>query len=123
MFDSYLIRPQHTTNVHVEQLPHDTADAARLYGECMKKARAELASATIEAMGAHNEVKVLTAAADIDLANCNRRLRVLFTINGTKHDVYVSVDEFGGEITRRICQEVMQQVAAKLTPQQARALR
>jgi hypothetical protein len=79
-------------NVKVEQKPHDTADAARLYGECEAKAKAAIAGATVDALGANNELKVLVCGTFYRAMQGDQVVRLVFKLNGQLHDMEVPLD-------------------------------
>lgn len=98
----------HTTNVNIRQLPHDTADAARLYGEMRDKAEREVANATVERLGAGNLLKIVSVIQHGNLETSTRIVRVLFTLNGELHSVRVSHDE---DARRVLAQSIANKVA------------
>jgi hypothetical protein len=114
MFDTYVLPRPQATNVHIEQRPHDAADAARLYGECEAKAKAAVSQATIQTLGAHNEIKVVAAKAEESFADCNTRLRVMFMLNGKQYEFHSTVDSLQADVAREIGLEVLRQVARLL---------
>lgn len=74
-------------HISVEQLPHDTADAARLYGEMVAKAESEVASATVERLGAKNEASLVKVASERNMATEQQHTRVLFKVNDEIYDI------------------------------------
>lgn len=110
MFDNYVLPRPHTTNVRIEQKPHDTADAARLYGECEAKAKEAVSQATIQTLGAHNEVKVVVAKAETNFANYDKHIRVIFTLNEQRYDFHSTVDGLKADVAREIGLEILRQV-------------
>lgn len=100
MFDRYT--REGDTHVNVKQLPHDTADAARLHGEIEERARARMANAAIYALGANNELKVIKVAPAYSCANDQHLIRVVFDLNGTQHDFEVRPDD----VSRRAYAEI-----------------
>ena len=83
MFDrTFVSTPAPEVHIHNETKPHDAADAARLYGQLREKAEAEVADATIERFGAHNEIRVVATESRF----MTDQVRVLFTINDVKFD-------------------------------------
>lgn len=110
MFDRY---HRSTPEVHVhnriESKPHDPADAARLYGELKEKAEAEVADATVQRLGAHNEVRIVSAQPRYDTGN----VRVLFDLNGVKFDFEVG----RAEVQDRVFEVIAKTVALALLRQ------
>lgn len=117
MFDRYLVtpRPNVTVHNHIEQKPHDTADAARLYGEMVAKAEAEVASATVERLGAENEATLVRVDSERSDATCQQLTRVLFKVNGRLHDIRdVQNSKARDELCRAIANAIAEQVYRKL---------
>lgn len=117
MFDSYVLRQpdvhHHTT---VNQLPHDTADAARLYGEMVKKAEAEVRSAVLDRFGANNELCILKVMSETSFATELQRTRVLFRLAGRDHDIYVENDSLARtKLLEAIGKAVAAEVVARLS--------
>ncbi len=116
MFDKYHIDlpdvHHHTT---IEQLPHDTADAARLYGEMVEKARSEVRNATLEAFGANNELKIIRLASEFLVFSDTHRTRCIFSINGYEYDVCVSdFPDAKNKMIEKIAHHVAAEVASTL---------
>ena len=74
-------------NVSIKQQPNDAADAARLYGELEAKATAAIAGATIETLGAHNEIKFLSINSYQEPMWMTLKVRLVFSINGKQYDI------------------------------------
>lgn len=94
MFDrhEYHTHKAPITNVKIEQQPNDAADAARLYGECEEKARKAIASATVDSLGANNELKVLRCESWRSHMTDDQLVRIVFKLNGELHDMELPVD-------------------------------
>lgn len=86
MFNSYNHR-EGDTRIDVKKIPHDTADAARLYGEMVAKAEEQVARALIERLGASNEVTLVRIDSDRSHETDQLRVRVLFSLNGKLYDI------------------------------------
>lgn len=91
MFDRY-IHKDGDEHLHVTQLPHDTADAARLYGEMVAKAEEEVAAATVERLGAHNEAVLVKVVSEQSMATLQQHTRVIFKVNGKLYDIRDMLD-------------------------------
>lgn len=117
MFDSYHYSPRPDVHVHnkVEMKPHDAADAARLYGELEKKAWDVVSNAAIKQVGALNEVKVLHA--EIGFGIRGDMTRVIFEINGQRHNIEVENDpiSINRAVYSRVLEVVFAQMLDKLT--------
>jgi hypothetical protein len=92
MFDrtTYVAPP--SVNINVKQQPNDSADAARLYGECKAKAEAEVANATIAKFGARNELTGVVVHEQVSFIDNQQHVRLLFSLNGEKFDIWVKDD-------------------------------
>ncbi len=117
MFDRTFIdaRPieHHTT---VNQLPHDAADAARLYGEMVKKAEDQVRTAILDRFGANNELRIVKVASDTSLATMEQRTRVLFRLAGQEYDLYVETDSLARDkVLELIGNAVAAEVVARLS--------
>jgi len=104
----------HITN-HFKMQPHDAADAARLYGEVEKKAQENISSAAVKNFGVNNEVKVLEVATYRDPINQNTKMRLIFAINGTKHDVMLDAQDVMHFTYETIAHELFAQLVKKLS--------
>jgi hypothetical protein len=113
MFDTYLVRGQPDVHVHnrIEQKPHDPADAARLYGQLKDRAEAEVSKATIERLGAENEIKVVFVESNI----CTDTVRVLFTINGVRFDFEIDRNRIALEFYSAVAQGIAAQLLKQFT--------
>ncbi len=91
MWDTYsVVRPTApNVTVNMKPQPNDAADSARLYGELRDKAEREVASATVEKLGASNELTVLRVDGYRDYLNDRNVVRFLFKLNGVTHDIVV----------------------------------
>lgn len=92
MFNRTIVEPAQV-RVNVEQQPADAADAARFYGECVARAEAAVANATLERFGAHNEIKVVKVTSLRNVATDRTTGRLIFTINGEVYDITLDVDQ------------------------------
>lgn len=119
MFDSYHVHrpPNVTINTKIEQKPHDTADAARLYGELKRKTEKEVANATVQTLGAANEVRVVSVATHQDMMWEKSFMRLVFSINGTLFDIVCESDPLAmrKKIYECVMQEVFEQAIEKMT--------
>ncbi len=108
-----------TSNVHVDvkQQPNDAADSARLYGELRDKANKEIASATVEHMGANNEVVVLQCAHAKDYMLGRHKTRLIFKVNGELYDITTDVDPYKirESVFGALLHEVFNQALEKMT--------
>jgi hypothetical protein len=102
------------TRIDVEMLPHDTADAARLYGEMVEKARAEVIGATIREAGANIRVVMKRLASEPNFENYHTNVRVLFSVNGVDYDVKTTQDTMDKDVYHRIAEALIEQVARVL---------
>lgn len=122
MFDKYLMTPRPDVHVHnrIEQKPHDPADAARLYGELEQRATDAVASATVERLGANNELIVVKIEPWGNYADMSYHVRVLFKLNGVLHGVEAKTDEWrqkvGEEVARQLVASVMRSITSKASP-------
>lgn len=106
-----------SVNVHIQQQPHDAADAARLYGEMRSKAEADVRSATIQTLGAHNEVRVARVSPEYSAETGEERARVLFTVNGAQYDLTLLLpNRLEERVMKHIATSLLSQVMAKLYP-------
>lgn len=94
MFDkhTYVRTPDVNVRVENKQQPNDAADAARLYGECVKKAEEAVLGATIERLGLQNEITVGRIDSATDFLRDKLMVRILFSINGVDFDWRVDAD-------------------------------
>lgn len=106
MFDSYHRHSTPDVRVNVNIPQPDAADHKRLYGELLVKAREEIASATIQAGGAHNEIKLVVAQHYNDLLNDRTKVRLLFTVNGKEYDIVADASNFMMEVNTRILDHI-----------------
>lgn len=88
MFDRIVREGDHYTRV--VQQPNDAADAARLYGECLAKARAEVSHQV--AAEIRNALVVLAWSAEVNQMTGDRLVRVLFSLNGECFDVPLTIE-------------------------------
>lgn len=89
---TFISTPAPSVHVHNETKPHDPADAARLYGELLEKARKEVAEATVARFGADNELTALVVHTDYDYLLDQPTARVLFRLNGSLYDLKLKPD-------------------------------
>lgn len=116
MFDTYVRKEGDHTVTNVKQLPHDTADAARLYGECVAKAEKEVANATINKFGAHNNITCLTVETNLSFADNMHRVRVMFKLDGLTYDFIVREPHtVKDEVLQRIGEKVASYVVGMLS--------
>jgi hypothetical protein len=103
--------------VHVEQKPHDPADAARLYGELEQRATDAVANATVERLGACIEVVVVKVVSKTSMEDLRKRVRVrvLFKVNGVLHDIETSSDELERKIVETIAIQLVSCVMRSIT--------
>jgi len=116
-----------TVNNTFKMLPHDTADAARLYGEVREKASEELAGAVAVDLGADNEVRVVRADAMRvwdPAKGPNTQMRIIYKINGRLHDVVLEVDEMVllRNVHENIARAMFEQLVDKLSAEAKSAL-
>lgn len=105
MFDTHI--QEGNKNTHVTQLPHDTADAARLYGELKDRAEREVAKATIERFGVNNHLVVLRVTCERSFESNQTHTRVLFKVNEELCDIRVTQDvDIHGVVKKAIANEV-----------------
>lgn len=115
MFDRTVVHHKDgDTHIDVKQLPHDTADAARLYGEMVKKTQDEVLGAIIRAAGADIRVAIIKLEASKNFANFDTQVRVLFEVNGYKYDVKVTESELDDTVHRKIAEHLVIEVMATL---------
>lgn len=127
MFDQHHFHDRRTT-VHnsFKMLPHDTADAARLYGEIETKAREHVANAVAVNLGANNEVRVVRA--DVirthEMMGGCVKMRIIYKINGKLYDEILEVDDMAlrRNVHRNIAHAMFEQLADKLSHQDQRLL-
>jgi len=93
--------------VNIHQQPNDAADAARLHGEMIAKATAEVANATVATFGANNELTVLKIESSRNFATEQLNVRLIFKLNGHLYD-------FAVEDVDKVEDEAMHVVAAHL---------
>lgn len=90
-FNTFIDR--RSTNIHVEQKPHDAADAARLYGELKNKADAELKEiifSKLEPLG----LELVMYQKNLSPASMNETHWIAFKINDQRFNVCVTEDEY-----------------------------
>lgn len=121
MFDTQVYKAG-DTRIDVEMLPHDTADAARLYGEMVDKARAEVLGATIREAGAQIRVLAKSLEAEKNFANYDTNVRVLFEVNGVTYDIKTTVNGMDREVYEAIGRQVAAQVVIALEKRSGRSL-
>lgn len=113
MFDTQVFKAG-DTRIDVEMLPHDTADAARLYGEMTEKARKEVVGATIHEAGANIRVVMKRLDTETNFANYDTNIRVLFSVNGEDYDIKTTQDAMNKDVYRKIGEALIEQVARAL---------
>jgi hypothetical protein len=109
MFDRY--HKDGDEHFHITQLPHDTADAARLYGEMVAKAEREVANATVDRIGADNEAKLVKVASERNMMNEQQQTRVLFKVNGRLYDIR---DVLDARVTDKLRWSIAEAIATKV---------
>lgn len=114
MFDTKVFK-EGDTRIDVKMLPHDTADAARLYGEMVKKAQEELRGATIREANAGIRVVVVKLEAENNYENYDTEVRVLFSVNGHNYDFKTQADMIEQDVYKVIGDHVAAEVVAKLS--------
>lgn len=117
MFDTLVVRPASpSVHVHNETKPHDPADAARLYGELERRAEQKVASATIERLGAENEITAAVVHQTRDYMTDRDRARVMFKINGVQYDFELDWDRTSleHEMARAIVEQLVSNVQLRL---------
>ena len=95
MFDKTFVGlPSHAPVHHttINQLPLDTADAARLYGEIVKKAREEVKAEVVSMVDAFINAVVVRVESTTNLENCKRKVQVWFKLNGQMYDIEAEID-------------------------------
>lgn len=112
MFDSH--KHESNTEVHVEVKAADAADAARLYGELLEKAKTEAGKAAVVRLGAANEVRFLKASGERMLENDRVRLRLLFSVNGRHYDIEVEEDAAPRQVAAALLQSILHKFFAEL---------
>lgn len=117
MFDRYFVSRPADTHIKIEQKPHDSADAARLYGELRATAEQEVSTALVDRFGADNELTIILVNALKSYETEERQTRVIFRLAGKKYDFTVKGDD--PIATRR---EFLQRVAYAITEEAMRQL-
>jgi hypothetical protein len=115
MLDRYHCDGDSHTYVNIKQQPNDAADAARLHGEMRVKATEEIASATVNHLGANNEVVFLRADVYPCVQTFNTKVRLLFKINGHLYDIVTENDEM--KIRNAVCENVLASVMSQALQQ------
>lgn len=101
--------------INVKQQPNDSADAARLYGECMEKARAEVKGALVQQYGANNELTVVRIEPTRSFETDKLKVRLLFKLNGYMFDFEVDdADMLATEAMQVVAQSLVSQVLNKI---------
>lgn len=101
--------------INVKQQPNDSADAARLYGECMEKARDEVKGALIAQYGAYNELTVVRLEPVRSLETDKLTVRLLFKLNGHTYEFdVVDVDKIADEAMTVVAQHLVSQILNKI---------
>lgn len=80
------------THTTVNQLPHDTADAARLYGEMYDKAAKAVKD--LVSQKAENGIELVAYRWDHDCAGREDLYFLAFTINGRHHEVKMTIEQY-----------------------------
>jgi hypothetical protein len=116
MFDSYSSTPDVHVHNRIEVKNPSAADAARLHGEIREKAVAEIAAATVEHLGAGNEVVFLKCETMKDFMVGHTKCRLVFKINGQLYDLISDVNPYKIQenVYGAIIQEVMEQAIQKM---------
>jgi hypothetical protein len=118
MFDRTVHVSPPAVQIDVKQQPNDAADAARLYGECVAKAEAEVAGATIIKFGARNELVGVRIDTGRRLDTDKLQVRLLFSINGEKFDILVEDDTYAMSLAayREMVSKLFEKVIDKMLP-------
>lgn len=113
MFDTKIFKAG-DTRIDVEMLPHDAADAARLYGEMVERARKEVVGATIHEAGAEIRVVMKKVSTETSFVDCDTSIRVLFSVNGVDYDIKTTQDTMDKDVYSKIGAALLEQVARAL---------
>jgi len=114
MFDTYLRHSTPDVRVNVNIPQPDAADHKRLYGELLKEARKEVATATIADLGAYNEVKVIKIEHHDDFLNQRLKFRLLFNVNGKQYDIITDIDSMKTDVNEILLHAVFNQALEKM---------
>jgi hypothetical protein len=110
-----MIHKDGNTYIDVKQLPHDTADAARLFGEMVKRAKEDMLGATIREANAGIRVVVIQLDAASNFENMDTTLRVLFSINDHKYDIKTTEERWERDVYKAIAEHIAIEVIEKLS--------
>lgn len=101
--------------INQHQQPNDAADAARLHGEMVSKAQAEVKEAMVLQFGAYNELTVIKIDAMRNFGTNQLNVRLLFKLNGHLYDFAVEdVDKIADEAMSVVAQHLVSQILNKL---------
>jgi hypothetical protein len=115
MFDRSNYTKEGALHIDVKQLPHDTADAARLYGEMVNRAERQVLDATVTHFGAFNELTVIKIGAERSVETDTQRVRLIFKLNGNLYDFWLDDSDKGAEESLTIvARHLVSQVLNKL---------
>lgn len=114
----FLQTPQnhyHSSPVHVEQKPHDPADAARLYGELEKRAEERVLSAATVDLPSISAKVALFEISRMMLDDAHHFV-IKFEVNGRKMDASLRVER--GQLNQdRLVEDVLRLVAEEVARQ------
>jgi hypothetical protein len=114
---TFVSSPAPVVHVHNETKPHDSADAARLYGELKTKAEEEVAQATVTRFGADNELSAVVVHTEHDFMRNQPMARVLFRLNGALYDLKLSPDANAVEdrVFREVAIKLVESIMSQMT--------
>jgi hypothetical protein len=118
-------------DTHIEPHPHDTADAARLYGECLEKAREEMANQL--AFDFQHSAVLIAGEITHDVALDIRRTWIIFKLNGETiklrladidpNSLILSPEGEARAFCKAIAESITEQLLTKFAPGELRRLR
>lgn len=115
MFNRTFVRQGDHVHTTVEQLPPNSADAARLYGEMITKAREEVKNAVVREAGASIRVLVQKMESETNFSNLDVTIRVMFSVNGDRYEVKTTEESWRHDVFKAIAEHVTEQVIRQLT--------
>lgn len=105
-----------SVDITVHQQPHDTVDAARLYGELRDKAEREVTGAMLRRIGAHNEVCVAIVSGVYRPQVDRHDVTVVFAVNGVRQTIHCAdLDAADDEVMMTLAYRIAAEAMAKLS--------
>jgi hypothetical protein len=105
----------------INQQPNDPADAARLYGELLEKARAEVINAMVQEIPSI-DAKLVTFAMQRDHESFNDIIGIVFNVNGHAFKETIKIDIDQARVARTVIEKISEAIAGAVLRQMERDL-